>query len=263
MGSQNDKRLSRLALLYLSMAHRSDEFLSTAELESVTESLAQRAGHDAAAVQAVVMQELERFTQREDLDEIVLAAARELADELSAVERDEVLGDLGKIAQADGVVLKHESGLLRTLARMWEVPLREDEDLRPDEPWGVLHDLSYIYLTLAHSTDNDLAGTEMLVMLNKLREWQPEAPVEDARRMLRLAMDEYAQGQDADRLEAAIASVRRVLPHTQRMAALNDLVKIANADGLFLDDEEDLINHLQAEWDVDPSANYEPHGDKG
>lgn len=127
---------------------------------------------------------------------------------------------------------------------------------------GVLHDLAYIYFVLAHATDDDLSGSERQVIGNKLREWIPDAPVGDVDRMMRLALSEYGEGKDEDRLESAIASVRAALPLQQRMAALNDLVKIANADGVFLDDEEDLINHLQKEWDIDPSANYEPHSDK-
>lgn len=134
--------------------------------------------------------------------------------------------------------------------------------VQTDDSWSVLHDLAYVYLVLAHGADDDLSDTEVQVMLNKLHEWQPEVPPADVRRMFRLALDEYAKGADSERLEAAILSVREGLPHEQRKAALTDLVKIANADGLFLDDEEDLINHLQAAWDVDAYANYAPHGNK-
>lgn len=130
-----------------------------------------------------------------------------------------------------------------------------------DQP-SVLYDLAYIYLLLAHSTDDDFSGPERQVLLNKLGEWDPEATEEDVLRMLRLAMNAYARGSDEARLEAAVASVRAALPREQRMAALNDLIKIANADGIFLDNEEDLINHLQSVLDVDPSANYEAHADK-
>jgi uncharacterized tellurite resistance protein B-like protein len=127
---------------------------------------------------------------------------------------------------------------------------------------SVLYDLAYMYLLLAHSTDDDFSGTERQVVLNKLGEWDPEAAEEDVLCMLRRAMAAYAKGGDETRLAEAVASVRAALPREQRMAALNDLVKIANADGVFLDNEEDLINHLQSALDVDPSANYEAHADK-
>lgn len=260
---RSGQRLRRLAVLYLSMAHRSDDILTDARLESVTRRLIGRSGgRGRDAVQSIVMEVLRHFAEGETPDDAVQRSARELRECLTTDEREDVLNDLAEIARADGVVLEHERRILRSLADVWGIALEEDVAPGNDEPWGVLHDLAYIYLVLAHGTDQDLSETEVQVMLNKLREWQPEAPTDDVRRMLRLAMTEYSQGPDEARLEKAIASVRSAMPREQRMAALNDLVKIANADGVFLDDEEDLINRLQTEWDVDPSANYEPHSDK-
>ncbi len=261
--SDESTRLRRLALLYVRMAHRSNDVLSDAELESVTLRLLGRSGSDdRGAVQAIVMDVLEGFSGAGVPANTLQDAARELHGELDEDERKEVFNDLVRIARADGVVLKHERGMLRSVAKIWGLSLDDDADSKHADPWSALHDLAYIYLVLAHSTDNDLSGTEMQVMLNKLREWLPDAPRDDADRMLRLAMSEYAEGQDEERLEAAVASVRSTLPRQQRMAALNDLVKIANADGVFLDNEEDLINHLRSKWEIDPSANYEPHHEK-
>jgi len=130
------------------------------------------------------------------------------------------------------------------------------------EGWSVLHDLAYIFLVLAHGTDDDLNETEVQVMLNKLQEWRPLDAPADMQSVLATAGDAYSMGEDGQRLKQSIDSVRESLPREQRMAALNDLVKIANADGVFLDNEEDLINHLLSAWDVDPYANYGPHGSK-
>lgn len=261
--SEHSARLRRLALLYLGMAHRSHDSVTDAELESVIRRLVDRSeSEDRDTVQTMVMDVLARFTGAEDPVDAVRCAGHELLDDLGQKERREVLKDLEQIAQADGIVLTHEHGMLESLAEVWKVSLSDEAERVDAGRWSVLHDLAYIYLVLAHGTDNDFSETEKQVMLNKLREWHPDAPEEDVHCMLRLAMREYAKGQDEQRLDAAIASVRTALPRNQRMAALNDMIKIANADGVFLDDEEDLINHLQAEWDVDPSANYEAHSDK-
>lgn len=128
--------------------------------------------------------------------------------------------------------------------------------------WSVLHDLAYIFLVLAHGTDHDLTETEVQVMLKKLHEWRPLDAPADMESVLEVAGEAYSMGEDGQRLKRSIDSVRKSLPREQRMAALNDLVKIANADGIFLDNEEDLINHLLSAWDVDPYANYGSHGSK-
>lgn len=143
-----------------------------------------------------------------------------------------------------------------------------NDDPTPKEDWGVLHDLAYIFLVLAQGTDDDLAETEVQVMLNKLREWTYGDAPTDVLTVLETAKNAYGSktgygsGDEEERLRKAIASVRQSLPHEKRMAALNDLVKIANADGVFLDNEEDLINHLLTLWDVDAYAGYGSHGSK-
>ncbi len=256
--------LQRLAFLYLTIAHQSDDYLSDAELESVTQMLTTRSeAQDRNAIQPLVMATLDLYMHTEDVDAAMRDAAEHLLDALSIDEMEGVLGDLKIIAEADGVLLSGERSILDVLADTWGLELVAERSWEGRErDWGVLHDLAYIYLVLAHGTDNDLTETEVQVMLNKLQEWQPEDTSAEMRSVLTSAMNVYALGADEERLERAIQSVRAVLPREKRMAAMNDLVKIANADGLFLDNEEDLINHLLAEWDVDPFASYGRHGSK-
>ena len=260
---EDRSRLHCLALLYLRMAHQSDDYLSDSELESVTLKLAARSlSGDLLDIQQIVMESLQEYLHAAEANSLAGAAADELNGVLTTEEKRDILDDLREIAEADGVLLKHEREMLRELAGTWGIEtLLHDGDAAKTK-WGVLHDLAYIYLVLAHSTDYDLSETEMQVMLNKLHEWQPQVAQGVVKTVLSGALNAYAEGEDQERLERSIQSVRRSLPREQRMAALNDLVKIANADGVFLDNEEDLINHLLSEWDVDPYANYGRHGSK-
>jgi uncharacterized tellurite resistance protein B-like protein len=256
-------QLRRLAFLYLWTAHQSDNYLSDAELESVTRRLAGRSTYgDSSEIRRIVMEALEGYLEADDAEAEAGAAARHLGESLDRDQKYDILEDLRQIAEADGVLLKAEKKMLRSLTEIWGISPASAMAAGGAGVWGVLHDLAYIYLVLAHSTDFDLSETEMQVMLNKLREWQPEIAAAEVREVMSSALGAYAEGEDDDRLESAIQSVRRSLPREQRMAALNDLVTIANADGVFLDNEEDLINHLLAEWDVDPYANYGRHGSK-
>lgn len=257
------KRLRQLAFLYLTMARRTSDYLSDDELETLTTMLQnQSGGAGRSEVQGVLMRALNDYTSTGEESTEARVIAEVLADHLTIEQRQVILEDLRELAEADGVVHKNEQGMLQALAKTWGI---EKDPRRPQSEnasWGVLHHLAYIFLVLAHSTDNDLSDTELQVMYNKLREWEPTVSPDDVERVLEEAMSAYSKGRDADRLETAIRSVRDKLPRKQRMAALNDLVKIANADGVFLDDEEDLINHLLSEWDVDPYANYGQHGNK-
>ena len=250
--------------MYIAIAHRSDDYMSDVELETVTSMLTGRtAGQDRDEVQPIVMDALDVYMRTDDVEAAARDAAGHLLDVLTTDEREAVLGDLKGIAQADGVMLDEERDVLYRLAEAWGLDISTETSVAGREGgWGVLHDLAYIYLVLAHGTDNDLSGTEVQVMLNKLREWQPDGAAVDMRAVLALAMDVYSLGEDQERLKQSIVSVRDGLPREKRMAAMNDLVKIANADGVFLDIEEDLINHLLTEWDVDPFANYGSHGSK-
>ncbi len=260
--SQHD-HVEQLAHLYIAMARSSSDYVSDDVLNRVIGMLQARCAGasraDAAAALSKAMHE-----GLSEIDELsrTKAVAEELHTVLSTEQKQSLLDDLREVAQLDGVVVRNEQGMLDALTATWEI---EGDARSPDpalESWGVLHDLAYIFLVLAHSTDDDLSDTELEVIFNKLREWEPGVPPDDVERILQDAMHVYSEGRDDHRLEVAIRSVRERLPREQRMAALNDLVKIANADGVFLDDEEDLINHLLGEWDVDPYANYEPHGNK-
>ena len=256
--------LRNIAYLHLTMAHGADGYLSDVELEAITARLCTRYGaEDRATVQGVVMEALAQYLERERTQGRSEDAALELCKHLLLEAREGVLEDLLRVAQADGVVLERERRLLAALAECWDLPVPEGRTSRPDAAaWGVLHDLAYVYLVLAHATDHDLSDSERHVILGKLGEWRPGADPADVQATLDAALGRYAEGADEAALHASIQSVRDGLPEAQRMAALHDLVEIANADGVFLDNEEDLLNDLVAAWDVDAYAGYGRHGGK-
>lgn len=137
------------------------------------------------------------------------------------------------------------------------LPSQSVKSLDPSGEWTPQHDLALIYLVLAHGTDDDLSPSEVDVMLRKLREWLPHLSAEQTRHVLRTAMYKYADRRDELRIDRAIASIKNAMPARQRMLALQDLVRLANADGVFLDEEEDLINSLLAAWEIGPYAGFD------
>ncbi len=265
----NVSPLHELALLYLAMAQGADDDLSYAEREAVTDNLHDRYAYlDRAEVQNVVLETLTTHDEHALKD-----AARRVVDTLGEVLSDEekrsVLEDLVRIAQADGVVLDRERRLLGTIAASWDVTLPPTATERPDAEsdeasWSALYHLAFIYFVLAHAPDSEFSAAERLLILKKLQEWEPLLDDGAVRAVMEQAMDRYARGPDPEMLTASIEAVKNALPVAQRKTALNDLVQIANVDGIFLDSEEDLLNDLVAAWGLDAFTDYgEQEGSNG
>lgn len=248
--------LHELALLYLAMAQSDAADLSYAEREAVTDSLYRRYAYlSRAEVQNVV---LEALTTHEG--EVLRNAARQVVDTLGEIlsddEKKDTLKGLIHIARADGVVLNRERFFLDHIAARWAVPLPLDEAASPPAEadvasWRALHHLAFIYLVLAHAPDSDFSAEERQLILIKLKEWEPALTEDAVATVLDRALDRYAQGPHPAMLAASVEAVKIALPAAQLQAALNDLVQIANADGIFLDSEEDLLNDLRTAWDLD------------
>jgi uncharacterized tellurite resistance protein B-like protein len=252
----------QMAYLYLMLAHGSDDYLTSAELDVITERLcARRPDLSFEEVQDVVTEALDLYLSTEDPLRPARDAILNLRAHLTPGQRRAVLDDLVQIARADGLLLEDERTLLMQLATLWGIELPRDQMPQPlllgagaSASWGVFHDLAYIYLVLAYGTDHTLSAPETRMMLTRLQDWQPDLGEQEARAILMAAMERYAQGPTEEQIMASVDAVRDGLPETQRQAALNDLVQIANADGVFLDDEEDLINYLTEAWGVSAYA---------
>ena len=255
----NVSPLHELALLYLAMAQGADDELSYAEREAITDALHDRYAYlDRAEVQNVVLETLAAHDEHA-LEDAARQVVGTLNRMLSDGEKQSVLEDLVRIAEADGVVLDRERDLLESVAASWGIASTpsvvqrtgaEDDEVS----WSALHHLAFIYFVLAHAPDSEFSAEERLLILKKLQGWEPSLDDDAVRVVMEQAMDRYARGPDPAMLVASIEAVKEALPAAQRKAALNDLIQIANVDGVFLDSEEDLLNDLVAAWDLDAFA---------
>ena len=247
--------LPDLARLYLAMAQSSDGDFSYAEREAVVDNLHRHyPDTDRAEIQNVVLEVLTAYADDLSLYATTLAALRVLREVLSPAQQTAVLQDLVRIARADGVVLDGERELLTAVAESWRLPLpREAHDpppARDADAADALHHLAFLYLVLAHATDHDFSEGERLLILKNLRRWRPDLDERQVRAVLDQALERYAHGLDPDRLDESVEAVRLAFPISERRNALADLTQIANADGVFLDSEEDFLNRLKTAWEV-------------
>lgn len=250
-------RAHDLALVYVALAYGTDCRLTDAELKAITDRLqAWRENFAIDDVQEVVMEAMAVFLEHEAEVEVP-RSIQSLAKSLSAEEREQALQDIVHIAEADGVLMNSERSLINTLARSWDVKALSDElisrsSARVEAPkdWTIFHDLSLVYLVMAHSTDAELSTPEIDAIVQRLGDWKRELSEEDVRAIIRSTLRFYAQGPDEQALQESVASIRRSLPVIQRLAALDDLVYIAEADGDVNENERAMIDTLAQAWGV-------------
>jgi uncharacterized tellurite resistance protein B-like protein len=217
---------------------------------------------DDAHIQEVVMEAAAAFLEG-DAHAEVRRSIDDLAEELTLAERRRALRDVMRVAEADGVLLEREVGLIHILADAWSLKaLSEDlvEDTsavvqREEDNWGLIHELTFLYIIVAHSADNDLSNREIEIILDRLQEWQPELSQEALRDVFRRALQVYADQPEAALIEDSVEALKEALPVVQRLTALDDLNTVAQADGALSENERALILNLAQAWDVNVRLN--------
>ena len=111
--------------------------------------------------------------------------------------------------------------------------------------------MSLICIVLAHSTDNDLASSEIQAILERLHRWQPDLSEDALKKVVGEALNFYSSQPDQESLEASARAIKETLPPIQRIAFLDDLTHIAHADGVLNDNEQAMIKSLSEGWGVE------------
>ncbi len=251
--------LRDLALIYIALAHSTDQDLSTPEVETISARLrAWQTQVTEETVLSAIKDALEDYTQESAHPEVE-RAVRRVRDELDHEKREMIVDDLTEIAMADDKFLFEEGSFIGDLARAWDVHI--DEPVADDNPWTVfegngengwtpLHDLALVYLHLAHRTDDDLDSKEVDAISRSLSEWAPGVGDDHALDVVQSAMHAYVQGPDKRLFEDSVEALKKSVPEHQRTALLSDLQKIAQSDGNVSPEEQDVIERLTRAWTV-------------
>lgn len=251
-------RTHDLALVYVALAYGTDNALSDEEVDTIMGTLQKwEADLTQENVQEIVLEAIAIYMQ-ENASIEVTRTIRTLSKSLSEAERKQALEDVVRIAEADGVLLTSESSLITSLAEIWGVKadaqalLEQTSATVADDPsWSLLHDMSLICIVLAHSTDNDLATSEIKAILDRLHRWQPDLSSDDLNKVVSEALNFYSSQPDQEALEASARAIKETLPPIQRIAFLDDLTHIAHADGILNDNEQAMIKSLSEGWGVE------------
>ncbi|WP_457651190.1 tellurite resistance TerB family protein [Rhodocaloribacter sp.] len=245
--------LKDLALLYVALAHGSDQRLENAELKVIADRL--HAWQDRAAGETAlgaIKAALEAYVGEASQARIEQAVAH-LREACPEEQRRAMLEDFVAIALADDVFLYEEARFIERLATAWDVHPSAGDDGRlwsileagrTAGDWTPLHDLALVYLAVAHQPDRDIAEPEREAIAKKIKEWLPEAREADVSAVVREAFRVYAEAFDEATMARALASLKSAVPSHQCAALLADLRYIACADGVMLVEERALIERI-------------------
>ena len=251
-------RTHDLALVYVALAYGTDNKLSDEEVETIIGTLQKWEEQlTRENVQEIVLEAMAIYLQ-ENASIEVTRTIRTLSKSLSEEERRQALADVVHIAEADGVLLSSESSLITSLAEIWGVKAdaqallaKTSATVADDPTWSLLHDMSLVCIVLAHSTDNDLANSEIEAILERLHRWQPDLSQDELRQVVSDSLKYYSSEPDQESLAASVKAVQKTLPPIQRIAFLDDLIHIAHADGVVNENEKNMIASLSDAWGVE------------
>lgn len=122
------------------------------------------------------------------------------------------------------------------------------------ETWTQEHDLALVYVSLAYGTDQELTDYELATITDVLSGWRSEFQPDEIQEVVMEAVSVYLEDGAEDAVLQAIDNLRDRLDEDERRRALEDVVRIAEADGVLLSSERNLISALADQWNVKGDA---------
>ncbi len=120
-----------------------------------------------------------------------------------------------------------------------------------NDAWTNTHDLSLIFIALAYGTDCDLSRDEQKVIVSALEEWQDRFPAEAAEEIVVEALVIYDKVDNVTpEVIRSMQNLKERLSEDEREQALQQVVRIAEADGVLLNSERSLITSLASVWEL-------------
>jgi len=119
-----------------------------------------------------------------------------------------------------------------------------------DDSWTHAHDIALVFLALAYSTDQHLSDGEVDRISDALKRWKPSATESDVHEIVLEAASVFFES-DADKeIQHSVTSLRDALKIEQRRQVLEDSMRIAEADGVLLNAEQNLLSVLASVWGI-------------
>jgi len=131
--------------------------------------------------------------------------------------------------------------------------------MNTERDWDFLKSISYLYVAFAGETDGELTEDEVHVIQRCIREWVPDATEEELVTAWQTACQWIAEdhkgngdGKKVTMTMANIAALAKdIMDPKQRVALLQDLVRISVADSNFDEKEKEWVRFLAELMEVE------------
>jgi len=123
------------------------------------------------------------------------------------------------------------------------------------DTWTRAHDLALIFTALGYGADKELTDSEIVSITKSLSAWRPDHSEDAIKEIVMETIAVILEGDADEEVARSIRSLKETLTIDQRRQALEDAVRIAEADGILLDSERTLITVLAEIWEVQPTHN--------
>ena len=118
------------------------------------------------------------------------------------------------------------------------------------QTWTRARDLALIFIALAYGTDQELHEDELATITDVLQQWRENFPADEVQDVVMEAVAIF-MGDDADaEVYNSMKALKQQLSPEDQHRALEDVVRIAEADGVLLHSELDLIYQLAEVWEI-------------
>lgn len=115
--------------------------------------------------------------------------------------------------------------------------------------WTTTHDLAVVYIALAYGTDHDLSDEELMVLTEALQalEDREEPTIQE---IIVEAATLFVESDAEAEVQRAMEELRVTLSPQERRNTVRYLIRIAEADGVLLEQEQGFIHALAEAWSL-------------
>ena len=120
--------------------------------------------------------------------------------------------------------------------------------VKTNETWTRTHDLALVFIALAYGKDTNVTDSELHAVIETLKKWDNTLKEETLQEVVLEALAIYLEDDAHVEFTRTIRTLSKELSQEERKRALEDVVQIAEADGVLQSSERSLITVLADIW---------------
>ena len=119
-----------------------------------------------------------------------------------------------------------------------------------DDTWTHAHDLTLVFLALCYGSKQQLKDSEIDAIASSLARWKPAATRTEINEIVLESVAVFLESDPEREVVQSVHALRDALSLEKRREALEDIMRIAEADGVLLNSEQNLLSIVADIWDI-------------